>query len=411
MTFKSKCVPVPTSRQNIMFLRLLFTSILLFFVFMPFVFAQNEAGLTTPEPTFVVKNFEVQERNGPIYKMRENALNRAKKDGFSRLLKQITPRKTWGIHSQLISQANIDDLFYKAVIASEEIKSSYKGSIHLFYKQKSVRSLLAKYGVPYRKNSGGKVLLLPVYEYDSNLILWEKINPVRSSLERTIPKSSFFGFILPEGRASEINALSARLAALGAGDLITSLTEPYDTDLALVVHAKVSERYGSFYLDVSANWFEEDILVEPVIYSVSIDNLILFDSYPDEEKLSTYLDVAMNDILSRVGEHKRNANLIEVDKPGRVFLRFKPQDPSDLKKLQSKVLDLNVVKEFKLRVLNVKDSVFQVDYYGEKYAFKQILLNAGFVLEETSMPMVWKTSFQNDPFLGPVDYFMDVGEE
>jgi hypothetical protein len=407
MIFKGICILIPSPDYKVGFLRLFF--VLIPFLFAPFsiAFAQNLDNLSTSEPTFVVKNFEVKEHGGPVYSLRQKALKKAKKEGFSRLLRQITPRKTWGVHNQLVNQADIDQLFYKAIIASEEIDNYYKGSIHLFYKQKSVRSLLAKYGVPYSKNTGGKVLLLPVYEYGSDLVFWEKANPVRDSLKRTINTSSFFDFILPEGLTSEVNTLSARLAVLGAGDLITSLAKTYDTDSALVVHVKLSNRYGNFYLDVSANWFEEDTLVEPVMYSIDIDNLILFDGYPDAEKLSGYLDVAMRDILSKVGDHKRHESLIEVDKPGRVFLRFKPQDPSDLEALQNKILSLNVVKEFKLRVLNVKDSVFQVDYYGDKYTFKETLEEIGFVLEETSMPMVWKVTFKNDPFLGPVDYSLD----
>ena len=389
-----------------------------FFVFCMFLLlvtshakAQGNGDLAVREPTFVVKNFEVKEYNGPIFSMRERALNKAKKDGFARLLKQITPRKTWGVHAQLLNRARVDDMFYKAVIDHEEITSYYQASVHLFYRQDAVKDVLAKYGVPYSRSSGGKVLLIPVYEFDSNFVLWEKANPVRDVLERTKNSNTFFDFILPEGSTKESNTLSARLAMLGAGDLITSLANNYDAGSALVVHAKLASRYDGFYLDVSANWFEEDILVEPVIYSVPIDGLVLFDGYPDEEKLAGYLDVAMKDILSRVGDHKRDENLIEVDKPGRIFLRFKPQDPSDLEKLQTKVVSLNTVKEFKLRVLNVKDSVFQVDFYGDKNTFKQSLGELGVAIEETSMPMVWKISFKNDPFLGPVDYTMEDYEE
>lgn len=374
-------------------------------------FAQSKIVNQALEPTFVVKNFEVKVFGNNIFAMRDSALNKAKDEGFERLLKKITPAKTWGAHAQLLSRANMDDLFYKAVIDSEEITSYYKASIHLFYKEKSVRSLLAKYGIPYTQSTGGKVLILPIYEYGQDLVFWGGSNPVRDAVARTKASSNFFEILLPQGTKSEASSLSARLAVLGAGDLITAIGKSYNTDAVVVVHAKLSSRYDGFYLDVSANWYEEDTLVEPVIYSVPIDGLVLFDGYPDEEKLADYLDAAMLDVFSRIGGHKRDENLIEVDKPGRIFLRFKPQDPSDLEKLQNKIKSLSTVKDFKLRVLNVKDSVFQVDFYGEKSDFKESLKEEMLSIEETSMPMVWKVSFQNDPFLGPVDYSIEESEE
>lgn len=404
MHFKLKLV---AQKLKLAFKRQIIFTCMLFLLGGSGAIAQDSINLNSREKTFVVKNFEVKEYNGPIFSMRQRALSKAKKEGFERLLRQITPRKTWGVHGQLMSRTRIDDLFYKAVIDHEEITSYYKASVHLFYRQDAVKKVLAKYGVPYSRSSGGKVLVIPVYEFGSNLVLWEKANPVKESLERTKNTNTFFDFVLPEGGTSEADTLSARLAVLGAGDLITSLANNYDAGSALVVHAKLASRFDGFYLDVSANWFEEDTLVEPVIYSVPIEGLVLFDGYPDEEKLAGYLDLAMKDILSRVGDHKRDENLIEVDKPGRIFLRFKPQDPSDLEKLQNKVVSLNTVKEFKLRVLNVKDSVFQVDFYGDKSSFKQSLSELGVLIEETSMPMVWKISFKNDPFLGPVDYMTE----
>lgn len=389
-----------------------------FFVFLPFFFAciplsfaQGETINQQLTPAFVVKSFEVTESNGPIYTMRERAIKKARKPGLEKLLKQITPRKTWGVHNQILAVSDIDKLFYKAVVDFEEITSRYKASIHLFYNEKAVKSLLEKYGVPYTKATGGKVLLLPVFEYGENLVMWENTNPVKNAVERSLKSSFFFDFSLPKGSVDEVNSLSSRLAVLGAGDLITSIANRYDTEAAVVLHVKLSNRFDGFYLDVSANWFEGDLLVEPVIYSAPIDGLVLFDGFPDEEKLSSYLDVAVRDVLSRVGEHKRDENLVEVDKPGRVFLRFKPQDPSDLEELQNKITSLGVIKEFKLRVLNVKDSVFQIDFYGDKQELASYLQKLNIDIKETSMPMVWKVSFKNDPFLGPVEYNLDLDDE
>ncbi|MAF31003.1 MAG: hypothetical protein CMF60_02220 [Magnetococcales bacterium] len=372
-------------------------------------FAQD--GITPYEQTFVVKNYEVKEYNGPIFNMRERALTKVKKEALGRLLKQITPRKTWGVHSQIIAQANIDNLFYKAVIDQEEITNHYQASVHVFYRQSAVRDLLARYGVPYSKSTGGRVMLLPLYEYASNLVMWESQNPVKEALQKAIKSSAFFEYVFPKGTVAERNKLSAKLAMYGAGDVITDVAKAYDAEAAVVVYVKISERYDGFYLDVTATWFEEDTLVEPVIYSLPLNGLVLFDGYPDEDKLATYLDTAFADVLSRLGEHKRHENLIEVDKPGRIFLRFKPQDPTDLEKIQTRVSALSSVKNFKLRVLNIKDSVFQVDYYGERLGFKNALIEAGMTVEETTMPMVWKVAFQNDPFLGPVDYSIETTDQ
>lgn len=353
---------------------------------------------------FIVRNHKVTIDNPNPVNVREKAMEKALRDGFSTLLRQLTPRETWSRHAGLLLRVNWDKVFYKSDLVSEVYGSNYQGVFNLYYQENEVKNFLTQNGVPYTLTSGGKVMVLPLLEQDGHTFLWETFNPLRTAMAANFSSQTYFEFILPEGKSRETSQLSADVVSLGAADIMLSIAKTYNAPAVVVFDAKVTQRFGSYYLDVSANWYEEGVEVEPTIYAAPIENTGETLGKVNETALRNALNAALKDVLPRLGDHKRNEKLIEVNRPGRVFLRFKPEGPKDLENLKDKVSSLSVIREFKLRVLNVKDSVFQVDFYGDVSGFRKALNDADIRVEETNIPMVWKINFKNNPFAGPVDY-------
>lgn len=362
------------------------------------------------EGAYSVKNYEVVYKSGNSSVYREEAIKKATKEAFPKLLRQLTPHNTWGLHDNLLQHVNWDEISYKSDFVSEKRKPYYKAIIDVYYRAKAVKDLLTRFNIPYSESTGGKVIILPVFESGGSKQLWETVNPLKPIIEKDMRKHSLFEFTIPTGEIQDTAGLTANMAILGAGDLILNLADKYEAVAAIVFHAKVSQRFGGYYLDVTATWYEKGRMVEPSLYSAPITNIAFINGEIDFASLNSAFKLSINDILSRIGSHKRNQGLVEVNKPGRVFLRFKPADARDLEKLKELVSNLNTIREFKLRVLNVTDSVFQVDFFGEKSVFKDQLKKLKLSIVETAMPMVWKVQFKNDPFLGPVDYGFESGE-
>ncbi len=359
------------------------------------------------DDAFSVKNYEVTLARGNTNTLRERAIKQATREAFPKLLRQLTPRHTWSAHSNLLEYVNWDDVSYKTNILEEKYNPVYKAVFDIYYREKAVKDLLTKFNIPYTESTGGRVLIVPVFEEGNFKQLWETTNPLKDALNDAVRSHGSFEYIMPEGDTDETAALNADMATLGAGDLILNLANKYEATAAVVYHAKVSKRFGSYYLDVTANWYEPDVQAEPSLFTAPIEDIAFVGGEIDYGSLNGVFKLAADDILSHLGAHKRSQGLVEVNKPGRVFLRFKPADARDLEKLKEVVGELNTISEFKLRVLNVKDSVFQVDFFGDRDAFKEQLQKTNLTVEETKMPMVWKVQFKNDPFLGPVNYEFD----
>ena len=366
-------------------------------------------NVATASDSLVVKNVEVKLSGGNPVKLRTQALEQAKQKAFPQLLKQLTPRKTWPAHARVLGAVNYDEVSFKTQVVKENMSGGYKAVFDVYYLSAPVKKLLERYNLPYTISSGGKVLILPIFEENDVKLLWETINPLTPVVESNARSIGYFDYMLPEGNSTEVQTLSADMAVLGAGDLILKLAEDNGASAAVVLYTKVSQRMGGVYLDVTANWYEQGVYGEPAIFTTPVENPQFQNGNLTALSLKPALNAAVKNVLPRLGDHKRTQELVEVNRPGRVFLRFKPADAKDLEKLKSAVEGINTIRDFKLRVLNVKDSVFQVDFFGDKFDFQNKLEEKGLVVTSTSMQMVWKVAFKDDPFLGPVNY--DLGDE
>ena len=347
------------------------------------VFAQGNAN---NNPLYSVKGYVVEKNIKDPAKARSKAITEATKDAFKKILENITPRQYWYNHEEIMNMANYDEVLQKFSIVKEELEPNYKVTLDLFYNPQAIRDQLTSMNIPYSEDTGGNILVIPLFELSSRAMLWEQSNPWKKALNDNFDSFSTFKFSLPLGDVEEMRALTPEMAALGAGDIIRGLGESYDAKAVVVARARaVTDFFGDRFIEAEMVWYGEGSEQMPTT-TTSI-------SYPEGVSLESALNSAARGVMATFVDNWQSSKLIKVDVPGRVFLRFAPANVQDLEKIKSTVKGLNIVRDMKLRVMNVKDSIFQVDFYGDEVDIRKNLIKAGLMVNETRVNMVWQVAF------------------
>lgn len=338
----------------------------------------------TSKNEFLIQGVEVVvDKPSSPSRLRDMAIDQGVKEAFAILLKNITPRETWSRHESILEISNYDSVLEKFIIVKEEIKPVYKVVLDIHFNDVAVKKMLADLNVPFSEATGGKVLIIPLLELENETYLWQMDNPWKKALENRSGYATYFQFVLPTGDAKEMQLLTPEMARFGAGDILMELAKSYGASGAVVSKASVKNYFDGRYLEVENLWYGREN------YDTAVSRVTFPENAPFEEVLYQASLKAMEDMA----EHWRGSSLIQVDRPGRVFLRYHPDGPADLERLKKRILELTVVKDFSLRVLNVEDSIFQVDFYGDKDQMRTKLRSIGLDVQPTHMNMVWKVAF------------------
>lgn len=331
--------------------------------------AMPNALLAQGNGSYAVNAITVDSDQADVSLARSKAVKKAVKLGFEQLLQNITPVETHVQHIALREQVNYDKILDKFSIVKEVTHPKYLLTVDLFYNRKSVRDLLEKNHIPYSDAGSSKVVVLPLIHLNNKRVLWEENNPWREAMsEAVISSLGPVRFMLPAGGMDEITSVTPEMVAFGAGDVLANLASNYNAENVAVTKAWVSGRVGQVrHVKVDINWYGT-----AGFSPTSVDMPL----YPGE-KLSDILYQVATETLRTMQNQWRNESLVELDRPGRMFLRFNPTGPSDLEKLKSLVGNLSIVKLIKLRVLNTQASLFQVDYFGAPEKLQQALIDRG----------------------------------
>lgn len=341
-------------------------------------FAQNKAE-------FTISAVEVEYPAGNPSKLRNKAVDEAQKKAFLHLLKNITPKSTWERHEAILEITNFDEILEKFTIINEETHPKYRLTVDMAFSDVAVKKMLADLNVPFTEAAGGKVLVIPLLELQDETYLWQSNNPWREALAAQSGHATFFQFVLPTGDVREMQMLTPEMARFGAGDVLMEMAKAYGATGAVVAKATVKEYFDGRFLEVENLWYGANNFA-PAVTRVPFPENLTF-----EEALTNASLKAMEEMA----DHWRSTSLVQVDRPGRVFLRYHPQGAADLEKLKKAISDMTVVKKLTLRVLNVQDSIFQVDFYGDKNQMWEKLRSAGLNVATTNMNMVWQVAFPN----------------
>ena len=314
---------------------------------------------------YTVEGVEITLPSGLQGARRREAVGKATTQGLNKLLKNLTPHHAWERHEEVIELVDPSRIVEKMVIVEEKPSPRYKLVLNLTFSRDILRKALTDLQIPYSEVAPVQALLLPLLEIGDRRLLWEETNPWREAFKQISAdrKNSLMRFTLPVGDTNEMRMLSADMVAYGATDLMGELAKQYNLDQIIVTKAKIVQQFGYNAVDVQSEWHSSD-------GTATFQLRVPFD---ENQALEDTLKTAAARVLSGMEEQWRSVSLVEVDKPGRVFLRYDPVDATDLERMKAVVAKMNVVKDIKLRMLSLDNAVFQVNYFGSPEDFMRQL--------------------------------------
>lgn len=330
---------------------------------------------------FTIKEQEVVIKStGKVASLRDKAMRQATKQGFMTLLKRMTPRYTWSRHSDVLAIVDTDRILQKSSLISEEQTDVYTLVAELHYDRQAVLDVLKKMSIPFTEKLNPRTLMLPVYKGEGRKeTLWGSNNPWKIALSEEAKNSGMNEIVFPVGDIHEVTKLTPQMASLGAEDIILEIASIYETAQAIVASVEIKYGFVGRLLDIEGNVYGNGH-VEPFYLRLP---------YGEDVTLEQVLKQAAQAFYAKLEEDRQQDTLVEVDRPDRIFLRYHPTGIRGLIDLEETIKGIDRIRSYRLRVVSVEDSIFQVDFYGDKDKFRQQLEAAGLTIIPTSMPMVW----------------------
>jgi hypothetical protein len=190
---------------------------------------------------FTVSGIEVDVTAADAVTARAEALDEGQREGLRLLLDRLSGGTD---AARLPDPATLPVERYvrSFEIDSEELSSTrYIASLTVSYEPRLVRELLEGRGIAVAVPSGDQVLVLPLYEVEGRLRLWEDPNPWRDAWWRTFrPDRSLVQIVLPLGDLQDVTTIDGDLAFRGDRQAIERLQARYAVDEVLVARATPS---------------------------------------------------------------------------------------------------------------------------------------------------------------------------
>jgi hypothetical protein len=320
---------------------------------------------------------------GDITKKREQAVQKATKQAFTKLLQNITPQEEWLRHDDITAIVDWDTILEKFIIVKEETSPEYSLNLNLFFNRNEVRSLLHDLTVPYAESQKLRLLVLPLMDTATRLLLWDEQNPWRDALEQTTVETKLLEFVLPVGDVDEVTGITAEMVNLGAEDVLLNLANQYEADGVIVSRLHTVYDYGNTVLEIENSWYgTKNAKQTKVQYPIQ-------PTEGFEEALLSAAALSYN----KLDESWQKSGVIQLDKQGRIFIRYSPSNAADLERLASLLRSFNIVENVELRVLNIKNSLFQINYFGDERDLANMMIEHG--LKLSFQGSLWWVSFMD----------------
>ncbi len=166
------------------------------------------------------------------------AIVEGQRRAFTRLVARLVPA---GRQAQVpVPDAeSLAELVQSFQVANE--KSSrvrYLAELTVRFKPAPVRDLLRTRGIPFAETQSKPVVILPVYNRNGVLLLWDDPNPWRTAWAAALPRDGLVPMIVPSGALADINDIGPEQAMRGELDRLRAIAARHgaaDAMLALVV--------------------------------------------------------------------------------------------------------------------------------------------------------------------------------
>jgi hypothetical protein len=255
------------------------------------------------EEIFTVANVAVDATANTAAAARDRGLQEGQRRGFIRLLQRMTPQDQRARLPQP-SDTVIADLVRDFEIAGEKTSSvRYIASITVRFKPDEVRALLRRNNVAYAETPSRPVLVLPLYDDGSGVVLFAD-NQWRGAWAAQLPADGLVPFILPKNDEDDSAAITPQQAQANDDRALHAIAAHYGVSDVLVVSAKLhpDAASGRDALDVSASRIGNAATEESIVTT--------FAPEANDSDDGAMFDRAVTSIKGRIEESWKQSSLL-----------------------------------------------------------------------------------------------------
>ncbi len=230
--------------------RALLTAFAVFVLGLPFVVMPGDAGAEAFD-SYRVDGVAVDATAESAAKARKQALAQGQVKAFDMLLRRLTLRRDHGRLPRRKSK-QITNLIDGFEVTSERTSSvRYLAELSYRFKPVQIRQLLRDAKIDFVDAPSRPMLVLPVYDGPSGLVLWDDPNPWRGAWSRLTRQDGLVRFVQALGDLSDFQLIDAVQAVEHDPEALTRIAQRYEAGHVLIVYARSRRDRRAAEIEVS----------------------------------------------------------------------------------------------------------------------------------------------------------------
>ncbi|MCW8915650.1 MAG: DUF2066 domain-containing protein [Magnetovibrio sp.] len=310
---------------------------------------------------FEVSNVVVDVTADSAANARVQALAKAEKQAFEKLLKRLTLQ---AYHKRLpeLTSEQLTELVQDFQVVDEKASSvRYIANLSYRFRAEAVRSLLNAQGIPFAETSSKPVLMLPVYQAAGALLLWDDPNPWRMAWGKASENEVSQGLVpmvLPMGDLNDVRTIGAEQAIEGDMPRLEEIARRYEAGDVVVAHGilRMDSYNGLPELEVYLTRFGSALQEHTVVKS--------FTSEPGDD-ITDLLNRAVVQLTAQVEDNWKQDNLIQTGATQLLPISVPVSGLGDWVKVRDRLNGVAVVQKTDLVLLRLDEVRLNLHFIGD----------------------------------------------
>ena len=315
------------------------------------------------ENVFVIDNIKVKGEID-INFSRDKYINKAFLKSFEILMSRILLSKD----SNKISDISLNKI--KNLIKSFQIyeetyrKNEYKASFKIYYSEAKVKKFLGQKNISFSQQKNISVVFFPLFFVNDEIQDFYENFFYKKWIDIEITNEQI-NFILPVEDLDDISKIKEaknRIEDLNINDFVNK----YDTKNFIFALINFQNKRLNIHLKTN---FDESKTSKNISYEL--------DHINNETELYSIL----KDLKTQITEIWKEENLINLSVPLSIRIKFRYTKLQDLDQLKNIFYKISFINNFSLEELDINNSFFKIDYYGNPKRLKTELLKFDYQLK------------------------------
>jgi len=324
---------------------------------------------------FAARNVQVDVSAATVSAARDQALADGQRQALQTVLQRLAAPADWP-RLPKVSDKQLPDIVLDLGIDQEKRSAvRYIATLSVRFKPEAVRHLLRNAGIAYAEWRGRPVAVLPVYQSDSGLVLWDAVNPWRDAWKSGAAQG-LVPLVVPQTPPADqpdAPLLTAAKAASGAADTLTAVSQRYNTQDVVIVSA-VPQR-------LEGNKVKIDVTLRgagPVGAVLSGNRSVTGET---GEPLEAVMRRVVEDIAKTANDAYKGGNLLQFDRSGSLVVMVPLNGAiADWTSIRDKLIRSTPVRSFEIAAMSRTEASLVLHFVGEQPQLESVLAQNGLAL-------------------------------